>query len=91
MEGCGAAGSRTLVQTSSNRAFYTLSLFLIVGNRQATNSQPEAYLLCFRRKPEACLRLVFNCFTPNSDRKKTYPSAGCLVRDTLCRDWALVY
>ena len=53
MEGCGAAGSRTLVQTSSNRAFYMLSSFLIVGNRQATNSQPEAYLLCFRHKPEA--------------------------------------
>jgi len=38
---CGAAGSRTLVQTSSHKAFYTLSLSLIVGSRQGTNTQPE--------------------------------------------------
>jgi len=39
--GRGAAGNRTLVQTSSNKAFYMLRLSLVVGRGQGTNTQPR--------------------------------------------------
>jgi len=38
----GVGENRTLVQTSNQRAFYTFSLLLFVGNKQAINSQLRA-------------------------------------------------
>ena len=40
---CGAAGSRTPVQTGNQYGFYMLILLLVVGDRLARGSRPEPY------------------------------------------------
>jgi hypothetical protein len=48
---CGAAGSRTLVQTSSNNAFYMLSLSYFVGMKLAKGQPTPSLVPVISKKP----------------------------------------
>lgn len=50
----GVRGSRTLVQTGNQLAFYTLISVFVFVMRQDLNYQPHPYPLKFHQSNEAC-------------------------------------
>ncbi len=61
---CGAAGSRTRVQTSKLCAFYMLSHVWFFERGLERDSLPMPYLVCFRQGLRAFPRLVFSYVRP---------------------------
>ena len=77
---CGAGGSRTLVQTRNNHAFYMLILPLVFVKSKGTDTLSPTLSSKFsrhERRNHVTIPKLLSTSLP--DRNREHPSARCLV------------